>query len=115
MFGYSFTYIFVTKYTLLQLLAVSGALTLLDNRVAYDNGPTNPPTTFSYGPKYLAVKLYNKSPIQVSKASYKYIIEIAKFCYSCQVNGPKLINDFLCKKQFVGITNKEILTSFFKL
>ncbi|XP_006346480.1 salicylic acid-binding protein 2-like [Solanum tuberosum] len=51
-----------TLYT--ELLAETGVLTSLDNRVAYDNGPTNPPTTLSYGPKYLAVKLYDKSPIQ---------------------------------------------------
>ncbi|KAL3382871.1 hypothetical protein AABB24_002397 [Solanum stoloniferum] len=47
-----------------EILAESGVLTSLDNRVTYDNGPTNPPTTLNYGPKYLAVKLYDKSPIQ---------------------------------------------------
>ncbi|XP_060169306.1 methyl jasmonate esterase 1-like [Lycium barbarum] len=36
----------------------------LDNRVTYDNGPNNPPTTFNFGPKYLASNLYQLSPIQ---------------------------------------------------
>ncbi|XP_055814773.1 methyl jasmonate esterase 1-like [Solanum dulcamara] len=36
----------------------------LDNRVTYDNGPTNPPTTFIFGTKYLARKTYQLSPIQ---------------------------------------------------
>ncbi|KAK4740084.1 hypothetical protein R3W88_003781 [Solanum pinnatisectum] len=51
-----------TIYT--ELLAFTGVLSALANRVTYDNGPTNPPTTLSYGPKYLATKFYNKSPIQ---------------------------------------------------
>ncbi|PHT64389.1 hypothetical protein T459_31740 [Capsicum annuum] len=41
----------------------SGAFTL-DNRITFDNGPTNPPTTFSFGPKYLASYVYQLSPIQ---------------------------------------------------
>ncbi|PHU10525.1 hypothetical protein BC332_22385 [Capsicum chinense] len=35
-----------------------------DNRVIYDNGPTNPPTTFIIGPKYLETNLYQRSPSQ---------------------------------------------------
>ncbi|XP_059314094.1 methyl jasmonate esterase 1-like [Lycium ferocissimum] len=42
----------------------SGAISQLDNRLTFDNGPTNPPTTFSFGPKYLASYLYPLSPIQ---------------------------------------------------
>ncbi|KAG5625081.1 hypothetical protein H5410_010299 [Solanum commersonii] len=36
----------------------------LDNRVTYDNGPTNPPTTLILGPKYLATNVYQLSPIE---------------------------------------------------
>ncbi|PHU06552.1 hypothetical protein BC332_23041 [Capsicum chinense] len=37
---------------------------ILDNRVTFDNGPTNPPTTLSFGPKFLASYDYPLSPIQ---------------------------------------------------
>ncbi|KAM3341143.1 methyl jasmonate esterase 1-like [Capsicum galapagoense] len=37
---------------------------ILDNRVTFDNGPTNPPTTISFGPKFLASYDYPLSPIQ---------------------------------------------------
>uniref|UniRef100_M1DUB9 Methylketone synthase Ib n=1 Tax=Solanum tuberosum TaxID=4113 RepID=M1DUB9_SOLTU len=36
----------------------SAVLPELDNRVTYDNGPTNPPTTLILGPKYLATNVY---------------------------------------------------------
>ncbi|KAK4740082.1 hypothetical protein R3W88_003779 [Solanum pinnatisectum] len=36
----------------------------LDNRVTYDNGPTNPPTTVILGPKLLAASVYHLSPIK---------------------------------------------------
>ncbi|XP_059314100.1 methyl jasmonate esterase 1-like isoform X2 [Lycium ferocissimum] len=42
----------------------SGMVSQLDNRVTYDNGPSNPPTTFIFGPKYLARYAYQLSPIQ---------------------------------------------------
>nr|XP_010315501.2 methylesterase 3-like [Solanum lycopersicum] len=41
-----------------------GVVFKLDNRVTFDNGLANPPTTFIYGPKYLASYLYPLSPIQ---------------------------------------------------
>ncbi|XP_015163706.1 polyneuridine-aldehyde esterase-like [Solanum tuberosum] len=41
-----------------------GVLSALDNRVTYDNGPTNPPTTFLDDPKYLATNVYHLSPIE---------------------------------------------------
>ncbi|XP_059314101.1 methyl jasmonate esterase 1-like [Lycium ferocissimum] len=41
-----------------------GAISAPDNRITYDNGPTNPPTTFSFGLEYLASYLYQLSPIQ---------------------------------------------------
>ncbi|XP_059294613.1 methyl jasmonate esterase 1-like [Lycium ferocissimum] len=47
-----------------EVLALTGVLSALDNRVTYDNGPTSPPTTLSYGPKYLATKIYQLSPNQ---------------------------------------------------
>ncbi|XP_059314102.1 methyl jasmonate esterase 1-like [Lycium ferocissimum] len=50
--------------TTLYIESFSGVLSQLDNRVTYDNGPTNPPTTFILGPKYLATYLYQRSPIQ---------------------------------------------------
>ncbi|KAF3641358.1 putative polyneuridine-aldehyde esterase-like [Capsicum annuum] len=51
-----------------KTLEFTGVASASDNRVAFDNGPTKPPTTFIYGPKYLATKFYQLSPIQVSKA-----------------------------------------------
>ncbi|XP_047261976.1 methyl jasmonate esterase 1-like [Capsicum annuum] len=36
----------------------------LDNRVIYDNGPENPPTTLILGPKFLATNLYQLSPTE---------------------------------------------------
>ncbi|KAK4724705.1 hypothetical protein R3W88_027484 [Solanum pinnatisectum] len=50
-----------TVYT--QAFASTGVVSALDNRVTYDNGPKNPPTTFSYGPNYLQAFLYQLSPI----------------------------------------------------
>ncbi|XP_006346534.1 salicylic acid-binding protein 2-like [Solanum tuberosum] len=41
-----------------------GVVFKLDNRVTFDNGLANPPTTFIYGPKYLASYNYPLSPIQ---------------------------------------------------
>ncbi|XP_059314098.1 methyl jasmonate esterase 1-like [Lycium ferocissimum] len=38
------------------------AVSQLDNRLIYDNGPTNPPTTLVIGPKYLATNIYQRSP-----------------------------------------------------
>ncbi|KAF3630203.1 hypothetical protein P3S67_019913 [Capsicum chacoense] len=37
---------------------------ILDNLITFDNGPTNPPTTVSFGPKFLASYIYPLSPIQ---------------------------------------------------
>ncbi|PHU10519.1 hypothetical protein BC332_22379 [Capsicum chinense] len=48
----------------ISLKSSSGMLSQLDNRVTYDNGPTNPPTTFILGPKYLARNTYQLCPIQ---------------------------------------------------
>ncbi|CAA3022861.1 salicylic acid-binding 2-like [Olea europaea subsp. europaea] len=36
----------------------------LDTRVAYDNGPKNPPTSYTLGSKYMSEKLYQLSPIE---------------------------------------------------
>ncbi|KAM3220178.1 methyl jasmonate esterase 1 [Capsicum chacoense] len=47
-----------------KTLEFTGVASASDNRVAFDNGPTKPPTTFIYGPKYLATKFYQLSPIQ---------------------------------------------------
>uniref|UniRef100_K4B397 AB hydrolase-1 domain-containing protein n=1 Tax=Solanum lycopersicum TaxID=4081 RepID=K4B397_SOLLC len=35
-----------------------------DNRIIYDNGPTNPPTTYILGPKYMETDVYQRSPTQ---------------------------------------------------
>jgi len=37
----------------------------LDNKVNYDNGPNNPPTSFIYGPQYLTQVIYEFSPPEV--------------------------------------------------
>ncbi|CAN4107633.1 unnamed protein product [Withania somnifera] len=50
--------------TIFTEMTSGGAVFSPDNRVTYDNGPTNPPTTFSFGPNYLASYLYQLSPIQ---------------------------------------------------
>ncbi|POO03050.1 Methyl esterase [Trema orientale] len=34
----------------------------MDNHYTYENGPNNPPTTFIFGPLFLAAKVYQKSP-----------------------------------------------------
>ncbi|XP_027769907.1 salicylic acid-binding protein 2-like [Solanum pennellii] len=47
-----------------ELQSSRGVVLKLDNRVTFDNGLANPPTTFIYGPKYLASYLYPLSPIQ---------------------------------------------------
>ncbi|KAK4740077.1 hypothetical protein R3W88_003774 [Solanum pinnatisectum] len=44
-----------------------------DNRVIYDNGPTNPPTTFILGPKYIETNLYQRSPIQDLALAYTLV------------------------------------------
>ncbi|KAL2477221.1 Methylesterase 3 [Forsythia ovata] len=36
----------------------------LDTRITYDNGPKNPPTSYTLGPKYMLEKLYQLSPIE---------------------------------------------------
>ncbi|CAN4111647.1 unnamed protein product [Withania somnifera] len=46
----------------ISAFASTEVLAALDNRVTYDNRPKNPPTTFSYGPKYLEAFLYQLSP-----------------------------------------------------
>ncbi|KAF3641359.1 putative receptor protein kinase TMK1-like [Capsicum annuum] len=44
--------------------AFSAITSQLDNRVTYDNGPTNPPVTVILGPKFLAANVYQLSPIE---------------------------------------------------
>ncbi|PON49203.1 Methyl esterase [Parasponia andersonii] len=38
--------------------------TQMDNHYTYDSGPNNPPTTFIFGPLFLAAKVYQKSPYE---------------------------------------------------
>ncbi|KAF3630206.1 putative receptor protein kinase TMK1-like [Capsicum annuum] len=45
-------------------MASSAVVPELDNRVTYDNGPENPPTTLILGPKFLATNVYQLSPIE---------------------------------------------------
>ncbi|KAA8536157.1 hypothetical protein F0562_028635 [Nyssa sinensis] len=44
--------------------ALSREESQLDNRYTYDDGPNNPPTTFIFGPMFLAAKVYQLSPTQ---------------------------------------------------
>ncbi|RVW61294.1 Methylesterase 10 [Vitis vinifera] len=37
---------------------------LLDSQFTYDNGPNNPPTTFTFGPLFLSLNLYQLSPTE---------------------------------------------------
>ncbi|RVW49776.1 Protein DMR6-like oxygenase 2 [Vitis vinifera] len=37
---------------------------LLDSQFTYDNGPNNPPTTFSFGPLFLSLNVYQLSPTE---------------------------------------------------
>nr|GMD09895.1 salicylic acid-binding protein 2-like [Ipomoea batatas] len=41
-----------------------GNVSQLDNLFTFDNGLNNPPTTFIFGPNYLAANLYHLSPIE---------------------------------------------------
>ncbi|KAF3630207.1 methyl jasmonate esterase 1-like [Capsicum chacoense] len=50
--------------TTVYTMASSAVITQFDNRVTYDNGPENPPTTLILGPKFLATNFYQMSPIQ---------------------------------------------------
>ncbi|XP_059276610.1 methyl jasmonate esterase 1-like [Lycium ferocissimum] len=50
--------------TTLYFETFNAVIPQLDNRVTYDDGPTNPPTTLILGPKYLATNFYPRSPIQ---------------------------------------------------
>ncbi|KAK6805743.1 hypothetical protein RDI58_003528 [Solanum bulbocastanum] len=45
----------------------------LDNRVTYDNGPGNPPTTLILGPKFMETNLYQLSPIKDLKLATKLV------------------------------------------
>uniref|UniRef100_M1CG04 Methylketone synthase I n=1 Tax=Solanum tuberosum TaxID=4113 RepID=M1CG04_SOLTU len=53
-----------------ETLEATGVASASDNSVTFDNGPTNPPTTFIYGPKYLATRFYQLSPIQDLELAY---------------------------------------------
>ena len=41
---------------------------MLDNHYTYDEGPNKAPTTFVFGPRYLASHVYQLSPHEVSIA-----------------------------------------------
>ncbi|RYQ84055.1 hypothetical protein Ahy_B10g102939 [Arachis hypogaea] len=45
--------------------ALSKSQPLLDNHYTYDEGPNKSATTFVFGPKFLASKVYQLSPKQV--------------------------------------------------
>ncbi|CAN4107641.1 unnamed protein product [Withania somnifera] len=45
----------------------------LDNRVTYDNGPMNPPTTLILGPKFLAANVYHLSPLEDLELAVKLV------------------------------------------
>ncbi|KAG5625069.1 hypothetical protein H5410_010287, partial [Solanum commersonii] len=44
--------------------ALNATIVQLDNRIAYDNGHTNPPATLILGLNYLAASVYQLSPIE---------------------------------------------------
>ncbi|KAF3667800.1 putative receptor protein kinase TMK1-like [Capsicum annuum] len=50
--------------TIVYTESCDAVLPELDNRVTYDNGPENPPTTLVLGPKFMATNLYHLSPIK---------------------------------------------------
>ncbi|PHT64404.1 hypothetical protein T459_31755 [Capsicum annuum] len=63
---------------LYTLQSFDGVLSLLDNRVTYDNGPANPPTTFILGPKFLETYLYHLSPNKGSAATDAAVMQELK-------------------------------------
>ncbi|KAK4740078.1 hypothetical protein R3W88_003775 [Solanum pinnatisectum] len=50
--------------TTIYTKAINAAIAQLDNRITYDNGPTNPPTTLILGLNYLGASVYKLSPIK---------------------------------------------------
>ncbi|KAI4295611.1 hypothetical protein L6164_035637 [Bauhinia variegata] len=50
--------------TILSQESLKRAGPLLDSRYTYDEGPNNRPTTFVFGPKYLASNVYQHSPLE---------------------------------------------------
>ncbi|KAK4724706.1 hypothetical protein R3W88_027485 [Solanum pinnatisectum] len=53
----------------------SAVIGQLDNRVTYDNGLTNPPTTLILGPKYLATNIYQLIGTTLIRPYYLYRVE----------------------------------------
>ncbi|KAJ8441933.1 hypothetical protein Cgig2_020078 [Carnegiea gigantea] len=49
-------------FSLIFQQALSNVETALDNKVTFDDGPNNPPTTLIFGPNYISHVLYQHSP-----------------------------------------------------
>ncbi|KAK4740079.1 hypothetical protein R3W88_003776 [Solanum pinnatisectum] len=49
------------------------SVSIPDNSFGFDNGPTNPPTTFIPGPMYMATNMYQRSPFQDLTLAYTLV------------------------------------------
>ena len=45
----------------------------MDTQYTFDRGPNNPPTSVIFGPEYLAAKLYQLSPPEVSYSVVSFL------------------------------------------
>lgn len=51
---------------ILALKSIRNTAPLLDSYYTYDSGPNKPPTTFVFGPFFLASNVYQLSPSEVT-------------------------------------------------
>ncbi|XP_047261977.1 methyl jasmonate esterase 1-like [Capsicum annuum] len=71
----------------------------LDNRVIYDNGPENPPTTLILGPKFLATNLYQLSPTEDLTMATKLVRPL--YLYPAEGISKKLVKIGLTPQKLV--------------
>ena len=53
----------------------------MDTQYTFDNGPINPPTSLVFGPEYLAAKLYQLSPPEVTYSILSFRMSKSLFVY----------------------------------
>ncbi|XP_047251071.1 methyl jasmonate esterase 1-like isoform X2 [Capsicum annuum] len=97
-----------TVYT--KAFASTGVVSALDNHVTYDNGPKNPPTTFSYGPTYLEAFLYQLSPIKDLALATTLVRPV--YLYSVEDVSKELV---LSKKRYGSVKRSFIVAAEDKL
>ncbi|KAM3377109.1 methyl jasmonate esterase 1 [Capsicum galapagoense] len=90
--------------------AFSAITSQLDNRVAYDNGPTNPPVTVILGPKFLAANVYQLSPIEDLALATTLVRPV--YLYSVEDVSKELV---LSKKRYGSVKRSFIVAAEDKL